>query len=91
MNIITVPGLSDGLVQRLQVRSAAKGRTLEETALEILNSALPGSDQAVPEHPDSAKEAYERIRAMYAEIGFRDSNHEPPLLTACYCPCHDVG
>jgi plasmid stability protein len=89
VNRIEVTGLSDGLVQRLQTRASAKGHSLEEAVLDILNGALPGSTDAVPSYPGSAKEALERIRAMYAEIGFRDLDHEPPLLTACCCPCHD--
>ena len=88
MGSIKIDGLSEGLLQRLQTRANAKGHTLEEAALDILIGALPGSDKAVPDYPGSAKEAYERIRAMYAEIGFRDLEEEPPSLTPCCCPCH---
>ena len=85
---ITIEGLSEGLAQRLQTRATAKGHTLEEAALDILSGALPGSDEAVPDYPGSAKEVLERIRARYREIGFRDLDEEPPSLTPCCCPCH---
>ena len=88
MGSITVDGISEGLAQRLRTRAAAKGHTVEEAALDILSGALPGSDKAVPDYPGSAKEAYERIRARYAEIGYRDLDEEPPSLTPCCCRCH---
>jgi plasmid stability protein len=78
VNRIEVTGLSDGLVQRLQTRASAKGHSLEEAVLDILNGALPGSTDAVPSYPGSAKEALEQIRAMYSEIGWADDVVLPP-------------
>ena len=77
MSSITIDGLSDGLMQRLQTRAAAKGHTVEEAVLDILNGALPGSDKAVADYPESAVEAYKHIRAIYEPLGGR--NIEPPV------------
>ena len=85
---ITIDGLSEGLAQRLRTRAAAKGHTMEEAALDILNGALPGSDDAAPDSPGSAKEAYERIRARYREIGWRDDVEVAELSSRCCCQCH---
>ena len=87
MGSITVDGISEGLAQRLRTRAAAKGHTVEEAALDILSGALPGSDEAVPDYPGSAKEAYERIRARYRKIGWRDDVEVVELSSRC-CPCH---
>ena len=86
MDSITISGLSEGLVQRLQTRAAAKGHSLEEAVLDILSGALPGSANAVPNYPGSAKEAYERIREIYGAIGWRDDVELPPR--SC-CQCHE--
>lgn len=86
MGSITIDGLSEGLAQRLRTRATAKGHTVEETALEILSAAMPGSDEVAPDYPGSAKEAYEQIRAMYAEVGFRD---DVELPHSCRCRCFE--
>ena len=87
MGSITIDGLSDGLVQRLQTRAAAKGHTLEEAVLDILNGALPGSVEAATDYPGSAKEAYELIRAIYEPLGGR--NIEPPSRRCCEHVCSE--
>ncbi len=86
MGKITIEGVSEGLLQRLQTRAAAKGHTVEEAVLDVLSGALPGSDEAVPDYPGSAKEAYERIRAGYGEVGYRD---DVELPHRCRCRCFE--
>lgn len=78
MSSITIDGVSEGLAQRLRTRAKAKGHTIEQAALEILNGALPGSDDAAPDYPGSAKEALEQIRAIYGAIGWLDDVELPP-------------
>ena len=84
MSSITIDGVSEGLAQRLRTRARAKGHTLEQTALEILKGALPGSDKAAPDSPGSGKEALEQIRAIYGAIGWLDDLELPPR---CRCRC----
>ena len=69
MGSITIDGVSEGLAQRLRTRARAKGHTLEQTALEILNGAMPGSDEARPDYPGSAKEVLAQIRAIVEPLG----------------------
>lgn len=86
MGSITIDGVSEGLAQRLRTRAAAKGHTLEQAALEILNGALPGSPEAAPDYPGSAKEALAQIRAIYGAIGWLDDVEWP---TRCRCQCRE--
>ena len=84
MGSITIDGVSEGLAQRLRTRAKAKGHTLEQAALEILNGALPGSDKAAPDSPGSGKEMVAQIRAIYGAIGWLDDVEWP---TRCRCQC----
>ena len=86
MDSITIDGISEGLLQRLQTRATAKGYKVEEAVLDILKGALPESDKKVPDYPGSAKEAYERIRAGYSEVGYRD---DVELPHRCRCRCFE--
>lgn len=88
MSRISIDGLSDGLLQRLQTRASAKGHSLEETALDILKGALPGSDEVAPHYPGSAEEAYRMMREIYGAAGWRDLEPEDEIRLRCSCDCH---
>ena len=80
--------MDDGIYRGLRKEAAGKGRTVEEEASQIISGSietLPPDDG----EPRTGKDLYEAIRAIYAEIGFRDLEEEPPSLTPCCCPCHD--
>lgn len=87
MRVITLY-MDDGVYRGLRKEAAGNGRTVEEEALQIISASvepLPADDS----EPRTGKELYEAIRAVYAEIGYRDLDEEPPPLTLCCCGCHD--
>lgn len=78
MSSITIRNLEPGLKERLRVRAAKQGHSMEAEARRILTTALKAS-----EHP--AASLYERIRARVEPIGGidldlppRDPAREPP-------------
>jgi antitoxin FitA len=80
MPTLTIRDLDDQLKQRLRVRAAHEGRSMEEEARQILRAALAG-----PATGDLAA----RIRSRFAGLGdvelalpAREPVREPPVLAA---------
>ena len=79
MAMLTVRNIDPGLKERLRVRAAEHGRSMEAEVRGILQTALDG-----PERPASGN-LYERIRARFAPLGGvdlelpnREPGREPP-------------
>lgn len=63
MAAMTIRNLDDALKQRLRIRAAAHGRSMEAEAREILRTAL------APDYASSPKGIGTAIREHFAEIG----------------------
>ena len=63
MASITIRNLDDDLKQRLRVRAAERGHSMEQEAREILRAALAQA-------PQTGEELYRSIRARFEAIGF---------------------
>lgn len=74
MSSITVRNLDPAIKERLRVRAAEHGHSMEAEARRILQSALKGPTR-VP-----APNVYERIRARFAPLGGADDLELPPRL-----------
>ena len=59
---ITIRNLDEDLKQRLRVRAAEHGHSMEQEARNILSVAL--------DQPQTGEELLQRIRARFEEIGF---------------------
>ena len=80
MASITIRNLDEDLKQRLRVRAAEHGHSMEQEARNILRVALA--------QPQTGEELVQRIRATFEEIGFvepdelqmppRGPGREPP-------------
>ena len=62
MASITIRNLDEDLEQRLRVRAAEHGHSMEQEARNILRVALA--------QPQTGEELVQRIRATFEEIGF---------------------
>lgn len=81
MATLTIRNLEDALKSRLRMRAAARNRSMEEEARQILRAAL--QESSLP-----ATDLGARIRARFAGLGdiklpieARDPVRQPPLLT----------
>jgi antitoxin FitA len=79
MSSITIRNLDPEIKQRLRVRAAQHGRSMEAEARRILQTALSAA-AGVP-----ARNLYDRIHARFAQLGGidlelppRDAAREPP-------------
>jgi plasmid stability protein len=79
MSSITIRNLDPAIKERLRVRAAERGRSMEAEARRILQAALEASGRP-PTH-----NLYERIRARFAPLGGidlvlppREPAREPP-------------
>ena len=79
MASITVRKLDDELKQRLRVRAAENGRSMEQEAREILKAALDG-EKAVPEKDlgTAIHELFKPFGGVELEIPPREPTREPP-------------
>ena len=81
MASITIRNLDDEVKQRLRVRAAQHGHSMEQEARNILQAALA-------EPPETGEEFVRRIRARFEKVGFiepgeleippRGPGREPP-------------
>ncbi len=71
MSSITIRNLDPGVKERLRVRAAQHGRSMEAEARRILQSALTASETA------QARNLYERIRERFAPLGGADLEVPP--------------
>lgn len=60
---LTIRNLPLGVKQRLRVRAARHGRSLEAEAREILQSAAAGGDEGEGEH------LFDKIQRLFAPLG----------------------
>ena len=81
MATLTIRNLDDPLKSRLRMRAAARNRSMEEEARQILRAAL--QEPAAAQTPDLGS----RIRARFAALGdvqlpveARQAVREPPAL-----------
>ncbi len=80
MATLTIRQLDDKLKQRLRVRAAQNGRSMEEEAREILRGALAGISSKGPEKnlAESIRELFAPFGGVELEIPKRESITEPP-------------
>jgi plasmid stability protein len=81
MSSITIRNLDVALKERLRVRAAEHGHSMEAEVRRILQTALSGAARA------PSRNLYERIQARFATLGGvdlelppRERTHEPPRL-----------
>jgi plasmid stability protein len=79
MSMLTIRNLDPGVTERLRVRAARNGRSMEAEAQDILGRALAEAE-TVPE-----RSLYERVRARFAPLGgvelelpAREGSRAPP-------------
>jgi antitoxin FitA len=79
MSSITIRNLDPALKERLRVRAAEHGRSMEAEARRILRAALSGAERP------RASNLYERIHARFAPLGGvelelppREPDRKPP-------------
>lgn len=84
MSSITIRKLDPALKERLRVRAAEHGHSMEAEARDILQMALDRSSQILPGEKTGA-DLIASIRARFAPLGFvelelpsRKSTREPP-------------
>jgi plasmid stability protein len=63
MSSITIRNLDPAIKERLRVRAAERGHSMEAEARRILQTALTAS------RPPPGRNLYERIHARFAELG----------------------
>ena len=80
MSSITIRNLDPTIKERLRVRAAEHGHSMEAEARRILQTALSGAGRAPP-----ARNLYDRIHARFAPLGGvslelrpREPAREPP-------------
>ena len=71
MATLTIRNLDEAVKERLRVRAAEHGRSMEAEARRILLNALAG-----PPHP-AQRNLYERIHARFAALGGVDLDLPP--------------
>jgi antitoxin FitA len=72
MSSITIRNLDPAVKERLRVRAAEHGHSMEAEARRILQTALKGAVRP------AAANLYERIRARFAPLGGADDLEIPP-------------
>jgi antitoxin FitA len=83
MASVTIRNLDPAVKERLRVRAAQHGHSMEAEAREILKTAL-----REPERPPEPN-LYERIRARFAPLGGADDIVVPPRELAAEPPRFD--
>ena len=78
MASITVRNLEEDLKQRLRIRAAENGRSMQEEARQILKAALH-QDEAPPKDLGTAiHERFKQLGGVELEIPPREPMREPP-------------
>ena len=78
MASITVRNLEDGLKQRLRVRAAENGRSMEQEARDILRAALDEDATPVRNLGTAIHELFRPLGGVDLEIPPREPMREPP-------------
>jgi len=74
MSSITIRNLDPAVKERLRIRAAQHGRSMEAEARSILQSTLKEPERL------PARNLYERIRARFEPLGGADDLELPPRL-----------
>src|SRR6202007_2714922 len=74
MSSITIRNLDPAVKERLRIRAAQHGHSMESEARSILQSALKEPERL------PARNLYERIRARFEPLGGADDLELPPRL-----------
>ena len=82
MDCIVIPNVDDDLKQRLQVRAAMHGHSIEAEARQILGTALASGASEPPRMPgnlaDAIRAIVEPLGGIELEIAPRKPVREPP-------------
>lgn len=78
MASMTIRNLDDGLKQRLRVRAAQHGRSMEEEARNILCHALQGQPLSGRSLVDSIRAMVEPYGGIELELPPREAPRDPP-------------
>ncbi len=78
MATLTIRQLDDKLKQRLRVRAAHNGRSMEEEAREILRGALSHGDAPQKNLAESIRELFAPFGGVELKIPKRRSIRKPP-------------
>ena len=78
MASITVRNLEDGLKQRLRIRAAENGRSMEEEARDILRTALYHQPPAQDNLANAIRARFAPLGGVELDIPPRSSMREPP-------------
>ena len=78
MASITVRNLDDGLKQRLRIRAAENGRSMEQEAREILKAALEDEEAPVKNLGSAIRARFAPLGGVELEIPPRQPMREPP-------------
>ena len=78
MATLTIRQLDDKLKQRLRVRAAHNGRSMEEEAREILGQALRSSKRKEPNLADSIRRKVEAVGGFDLKLPRREPIRTPP-------------
>lgn len=78
MASITIRRLDESLKQRLRVRAAQHGTSMEDEARRILRAALADDEASVPNLAQAIRRRFEPLRGVDLEIPSRQPMREPP-------------
>ena len=78
MASITVRNLEDGIKQRLRIRAAENGRSMEEEARDILRTALYHQPPAQDNLANAIRARFAPLGGVELDIPPRSSMREPP-------------
>ncbi|HRQ64857.1 MAG TPA: plasmid stabilization protein [Xanthomonadaceae bacterium] len=78
MASITIRNLDDALKERLRVRAARCGRSMEDEARDILRTALAGGRRASPSLIKALRRRFSEAGDLELDIPARDPMREPP-------------
>ncbi|SCB58177.1 Plasmid stability protein [Rhizobium aethiopicum] len=78
MASMTIRNLDDGLKQRLRLRAATHGRSMEDEARDILRTALATSESPAPNLADAIRARVVSAGGVELDIPPREPIREPP-------------
>lgn len=78
MASMTIRNLDDSLKQRLRLRAATHGRSMEDEARDILRAALATSEPPAPNLADAIRARLVSVGGVELDIPPREPIREPP-------------
>lgn len=82
MATITIRNIDEGLKQRLRVRAAQHGRSMEDEARDILRASLSVEAPHLPSLVESIRARIEPLGGIELELPPREAVRTPPDLGA---------